>query len=130
MTLKKKDLLFPELSYQIVGACFDAYNEIGSGHKEKYYQKAVAVHLKLRSFKFKEQASFPIMVKEQAIGNYFFDFVVDDSVVVELKVGRRYRKQDYEQIKRYLSHSKIGLGLLVRFDESGVTFQRVLRPHS
>ena len=42
----KKDLVYPELSYKIVGVLFEVYNEIGPGHHEKYYQKAIALGLK------------------------------------------------------------------------------------
>ena len=40
--VKKQDLLFPELSYQIVGCAFEVFKEIGPGHLEKIYQKALA----------------------------------------------------------------------------------------
>jgi len=38
---KRDDLIYPELSYKINGILFDVYNELGPGHKEKYYQAAV-----------------------------------------------------------------------------------------
>ena len=127
---KNNSLVHSELSYTLVGKSFEVYNQLGSGHKEKIYQQAFAEALSKAGLKFGEQIYCPIYFGNKIVGKYYLDFLVNDLVVVELKVGRRYRKQDYEQIKRYLSHSKIGLGLLVRFDESGVTFQRVLRPHS
>ncbi|MBI4946838.1 MAG: hypothetical protein HY840_10625 [Bacteroidetes bacterium] len=39
-TVRKSDLLYPELSYAIVGCAYDVYNELGFGHHEKYYQRA------------------------------------------------------------------------------------------
>lgn len=36
---ESKEVVFPELSYSIVGCAFEAYNELGSGFPEKYYQK-------------------------------------------------------------------------------------------
>jgi GxxExxY protein len=53
--LKRKDLIYPELSYTIVGILFEVYNHLGPGHKEKYYQKAVAVALRAAKASFKEQ---------------------------------------------------------------------------
>ena len=44
--IRKKDLLYPDLSYKIVGALFNVYNNIGSGHREKFYQRAIAIELK------------------------------------------------------------------------------------
>lgn len=40
--LVKQDIFYPELSYQIVGTLFSVFNEIGPGHHEKYYQRAMA----------------------------------------------------------------------------------------
>ena len=45
-SLKRKDLVYPELSYKIVGAAFKAFNEVGFGRSEKFYQKAFAQEMK------------------------------------------------------------------------------------
>ncbi|MBN4051541.1 hypothetical protein JYU16_01880 [bacterium AH-315-M05] len=42
----KGDLLFPELSYQLIGVLFDVHNTLGYGYQGKYYQKAIAALLK------------------------------------------------------------------------------------
>ena len=38
-TVYKNDLLYPELSYKIVGCAYEVFNEIGGGHKEKHIKK-------------------------------------------------------------------------------------------
>lgn len=126
--LQRADLIFPELSYQIVGTCFDVFNELGYGHKEKYYQNALEIEFKNKKITFRPQVRADLIYKGTKIGTYIFDFVIDNKVVVELKVGARFKKRDYKQVKNYLVESKLKLGLLVRFDESGVTFSRVLPP--
>ena len=121
-------IVLPELSYQIIGACFDAFNEIGGGQKEKYYQKAVGVCLKARGVRFEEQVHCPLLCDGQAIGRYYLDFLVNDQIVLELKVGNRFRRQNYDQVKQYLVEKDRSLGILVRFDHDSVLFQRVLKP--
>jgi len=44
--LRRKDLVYPELSYKIIGVLFDVYNKIGTGYHEKYYQRAIMAYLK------------------------------------------------------------------------------------
>jgi hypothetical protein len=39
--LVRKDLIYPELSYQVTGVLFSVWSAVGAGHKEKFYQKAV-----------------------------------------------------------------------------------------
>ncbi|MFZ2189795.1 MAG: hypothetical protein WA057_01915 [Candidatus Magasanikiibacteriota bacterium] len=41
----RKELIYPEFSYEINGVLFDTYNEIGGSHPERTIQKAVAVML-------------------------------------------------------------------------------------
>jgi hypothetical protein len=53
--LRRDDLILPELSYNVVGACFDVYREIGSNHKELYLQKALAFAFKKRGIKFQKK---------------------------------------------------------------------------
>ncbi|MDP3004075.1 MAG: GxxExxY protein [Candidatus Azambacteria bacterium] len=53
--LKRKDLVYPDLCYQIIGILFDVYNNLGYGRSEKVYQRAVALGLKDSGLEFKEQ---------------------------------------------------------------------------
>jgi len=127
--LEPEKLVLPELSYQIVGACFDAHNEIGGGQREKYYQKAVAIHLTKRGIVFKEQLHAPLVCDGQIIGRYILDFLVNEQIVLELKAGSHFRRTDYEQVVQYLVEKNLPLGILIRFDIDTVIFRRVLRPY-
>ncbi len=42
-TVKRNDLVYPELSFIIVGCAYTVFNELGPGHTEKNYQKALSV---------------------------------------------------------------------------------------
>lgn len=44
--IQKQDLIYPELSYKLVGLAYNVFNELGHGHLEKIYQKAYAKELK------------------------------------------------------------------------------------
>jgi len=59
MTTNKIKLIYPELSYKLIGILFDVYNELGGGYPEKYYQKAVAKKFKKEKIKFQEQITVP-----------------------------------------------------------------------
>ncbi|MFH1252732.1 MAG: GxxExxY protein, partial [Candidatus Uhrbacteria bacterium] len=126
MVLKRQDILYPELSYKIVGLCFDVYNEIGGDHKEIYIQKALSVAFKKAGLKIKEQILVPLEYQGVKVGKYILDFIINDSIVVELKVSGRFKKQDFDQLSKYLKNSGLKLGILVRFSPEGVVFHRVV----
>jgi len=52
--VRRKDLIYPELSYEIVGCAFEVWNELGPGHLEKTYQQAMAVMMRKKNLKFSE----------------------------------------------------------------------------
>jgi len=50
----RTDLIYPELSYKIIGILFEVYNNLGPGYQERYYQKAIRAALREQGIKFKE----------------------------------------------------------------------------
>ena len=124
--LKRKDILYPELSYKIIGCAFDVYNTLGSGHSEKYYQKALAEAFSKRGLKFQEQISFPLKYNSKIIGRNFLDFLVENQIVVEIKKGNRFSKTHIDQVMEYLKLSKLKLAILIDFGSEGVMFKRIV----
>jgi len=123
---RRKDLLHPELSYRIIGVLFDVYNVLGPGHRELYYQRAVAEALKKESLPFQEQVRFPLRYHEKLVGSYFLDFLIDNKIILELKRGNRYSKRHIDQVLEYLRASKHDLAILASFGADGVTFKRIV----
>jgi len=122
-------LVYPELSYKIIGSIFEVFNNLGYGYQEKYYQKAIAKELKRLEIPFKEQAPFEINFKGEIIGKYFLDFLVEDKIILEIKKETNFRKHNIEQIFGYLKKSGLKLGILVNFTKDGVKFKRILNLH-
>ncbi len=122
----RTDLIYPELSYKIVGILFDVYNQLGYGYQERYYEKATATALKLARLNYKEQFPVPLRFKGEKIGDYFLDFLVEDKVVLELKRGERVAKSNIDQIYAYLKATDLKLGILAQFAPSGIKFRRIL----
>ena len=124
-TTARKDLVFPELSYEIIGCAFEVYNEVGGGHKENVYQKAMSIAFQKKNLLFQEQLYFPIKFKGNLVGKNFFDFNVEEKIIVELKARTRFSKADYEQVLEYLNDKKFKLALLINFTLNEVVCKRV-----
>ncbi len=124
--LKRKDLIWPDLSYQIVGVLFEVWTSIGFGHKEKVYQKATAKRLQDVGLKFEQQLPVKINFKNATVGIYYFDFLIENKVVLEIKVRNFFSKKDIDQLYSYLKIRNLKLGLIAHFTKTGIKFKRIV----
>lgn len=120
------ELLYPELSYQIVGAVYDAYNELGFGYQEKYYYRAILINLKSRDLEVQSQVCVPILIQGTNIGRYFLDFLVNEQVVLEIKVANEVYWQHIQQVLAYLKANRLQLGIIAVISKHGVIVRRVV----
>lgn len=127
----RKDILYPELSYQVMGVLFEVFKELGPGHKEKYYENAIAEGLKSRQIPFREQLYVPLSFKGKVVGKYFLDFLIDGKIVLEIKKGDMYSsKQHIEQVLSYLKVNGLKLGIIAQFANDGVKYRRIVNLRS
>ena len=124
--LKRKDLVYPDLSYKIIGALFDVFNELGYQYQEKYYQRGIKQLLASLEIPFQEQVVVPLEFKGKVIGRYIFDFMIDNKIILEIKRGDRFSISDIRQVLGYLKRSDLKLGILARFSSSGLRYKRII----
>ncbi|MBX4205065.1 MAG: GxxExxY protein [Candidatus Doudnabacteria bacterium] len=122
----KQEILYPELSYNIIGVLIEVFRELGSKYQEKYYQRAVAVELKKRNIKYLEQVKVPLEYKSESIGHYYLDFLIEDKVILEIKKNKPFSYKDIEQTLSYLKALDLQLGILANFTSDGVKFKRIV----
>ena len=120
-------LIYPELSYKIVGVLFEVYNGIGGGFQEKYYQWAIAKEFKCKKVKFIEQLPINICYKDVSLGKYFLDFLVEDKIIVEIKNASKFYPKDIKQVLGYLKAKNLELGILACFGRNGLIYKRILK---
>lgn len=78
-------LIYPELSYQIIGMAMEVHRVLGPGYLESVFQKALAHEMTLRLLPFEEFKRLPVNYKGIAVGDFEADFVVDEKIILELK---------------------------------------------
>lgn len=113
-------LIYPKLSYQITGICFEAHNELGRFAREKQYGKYIEKRLKESGIEFEKELSI------SDVGNTV-DFLIDDKIVLELKNKEVTTKMDYFQVQRYLQSTGLKLGLLINFRNKYLRPKRIIR---
>ncbi|HPN96622.1 MAG TPA: GxxExxY protein [Candidatus Moranbacteria bacterium] len=120
-------LIYPDLSYKIVGILFGVYNAIGSGYQEKHYQRAVKKEFLENDIKFTEQAPVTLYYKGDKLGAYYFDFIVENKIVLELKCASKFYPKDIKQVLGYLKAKNLDLGILACFGKNGLIYKRILK---
>jgi GxxExxY protein len=116
MEIQNQDMLFKEESYEIVGACFEVHNQLGSGFTEPSYQEALEIELSSRGIPFKSQVELPIFYKDTKLKHGFrADFLCHESIIVEIKAVSALLPEHRAQVHNYLHAGRHQLGILVNF---------------
>lgn len=104
-----------ELTYKIRGILFQVQNDLGTKFQEKHYQKAVAAQLKLNKLEFKKEAPALIDYYGQTLGNFRIDFMIENTVGLELKTTDRLTSEHRQQALRYIEALRIPIILIANF---------------
>ncbi|MDD4019428.1 MAG: GxxExxY protein [Kiritimatiellae bacterium] len=116
MTNINTDLLYKNESYEIIGACLEVYNVMGSGFLESVYQKCLEREFALRNIPFEAQKRIALSYKGVPIEqDYFPDFVCYGHIIVEIKAEKGLIDINRAQILNYLNATSVPLGWLVNF---------------
>jgi GxxExxY protein len=120
-------LVYPELSYEIVGAAMEVHNSLGPGYLESVYQRELSHEFTLRCLRFREAVRLPVEYKGVLVGDYEADFIVDDKIVVELKAVANLHPRHQAQAANYLAASGLRLAIILNFGSDSLTHKRVVR---
>lgn len=110
-----------EISYEIRGAIFDVYNELGPGLLESVYEEALVYELEERGLSVERQLEVPIMYKGVRLKTELrLDLLVEGQVIVELKSVKELQDVFFKQTLTYCKLLDKRLGILVNFNTSNI----------
>lgn len=113
-------VLYPGLSYKIVGILFNVHKELGQFAREKQYGDLLEKKLSEFGIAYKRELAI------SKTGN-IIDFLIDNKIILELKSVRSLNKEYFRQVQNYLQQSKLQLGMLVNFRDSHLKPLRIVR---
>ena len=117
-------LLYPELSNRILGIAMQLHREMGCGFKEKVYQDAFEVLLKENNIKYEREKHIDLVFHGVKLEHdFFYDFLIDDKIGVELKAVSEIVGEFEAQIINYLHVSNHKLGLLLNFGVESLEYK-------
>ena len=105
------------LTSQIIGAAIEVHRQLGPGLLESSYETCLAYELETRGLSVERQKPLPIVYKEIHLEHgYRIDLLVNQLVVVELKVVEAITAVHEAQMLSYLKFSGCKVGLLINFN--------------
>ena len=119
------DLLYKNVTDSILKAYYAVYNQLGYGFLEKVYQNAMYFELKALGYKVEAQKQIKVYFKNQLVGEYYADLLVEDKVIVELKACELLMNVHVAQLMNYLKATEIEVGLVLNFGEEP-EFKRII----
>ena len=117
-------LIYPELSNRILGIAMLLHREMGCGFKEKVYQDAFEVLLKEAGIKFEKEKHIDLVFHGVKLEHdFYYDFLIEDKIGVELKAVSEIIGEFEAQIINYLHVSNHKLGLLLNFGATSLEYR-------
>ena len=120
--IRRKDLLYPELSYEIVGCAVEVQRHLGPGLLESIYSNCLLEELNEVGLRAVSQVEVPVQYKGKLLAAPLrLDILVNDLVVVEVKAVDIIIPVFKAQLLTYLKLSGRPKGLLLNFNCEQIT---------
>ena len=121
------DTRFNKLTETVIGCAMRVHTLMGTGFQEVIYQRSLAVELGQAKLAFSRELEMPVYYKGVEVGARRVDFLIEDTVLVELKALAELNATHYAQIINYLEAYQLEVGLLINFGEPSLRFKRFLK---
>jgi len=104
-----------KITYEINGAVFEVNRTLGAGFLEKVYENALLIELRDRGLAAENQFPIKVRYKDNVVGDYFADIIVENSIILEIKAVEKLLKIHEAQILNYLKATDYKIGMLINF---------------
>jgi GxxExxY protein len=125
---EEKEKIDDPITYRIIGCAMKVHSTLGNGFQEVIYQRALEIELKNSGLDFKKELEMPIYYLEEYIGMRRVDFLIENSIVLELKAVTKMEDVHLAQGLNYLVAYKVDKGLLINFGSKSLEVKRLRHP--
>ena len=111
----------------IIDAAITVKRVLGHGFLESVYQRALLYELKLRGLEAQIEVPVEVHYKCVVVGSFRADILVENSIIVELKVAENIDLAHEYQLVNYLKATDIDHGLIINFGQTPIGIKRKYR---
>ena len=117
---------YDALTEQVIGCAYQVGNQLGYGFLEKVYENALRIELVNSGIKVEQQYPIKVLYAGEVVGDFIADLVVEEELIIELKVAKNLENVHLAQCLNYLKATGKRLGLLINFGGNKVQIKRVV----
>src|SRR5512141_2059507 len=117
-----------DLTYSIIGCAMKVHNTLGNGFQEVIYQRCLAIELQRIRLNFIRELEEDIFYEEILVGTRRADFIVENSIMIEIKAKINLEDVHLAQSKNYLTAYDLQKGLLINFGATSLQYKLVFNP--
>lgn len=103
---------------KIIAAAIAVHQELGPAYHESIYSRALAHEMTLQNLRFEREKEIVLYYRGIEVGKYRLDFLVDETVIVELKAVDALSDVHLAQMLSYLSATGKKVGLIINFAQT------------
>ena len=119
-------LLYADLTYKIIGSAMKVYNTLGHGFLEKVYENSLMVLLKRAGIKAEQQVPIKVWFEGEIVGDYIADILIEDKIILELKVVDKITNIHKAQVLNYLKATGLEIALIINFGGKSLEHIRLI----
>ncbi len=120
------EIIYKDLSFQIVGLAMEVHNQLGYGFLEKVNENALRILLRKNGLQVKTQYPITVRFEGEIVGQYYADMLVEDKIILELKVAERIHPASKAQALNYLKGTGLKLAIILNFGPKKLESHRVV----
>lgn len=115
------------ISQQVIGCAYMVSNALGAGFLESVYENALAIEFSRQGIDFARQLPLRVSYRDESVGDFYADFVVEQKLIIELKALNRITAEHEAQLLNYLKATELNVGLILNFGTPRLGVKRIVR---
>lgn len=121
-----EELLYGDLTYKVIGLGMQVHRTLGHGYLEKVYENSLMVLFRKSGIFAEQQVPIKVRFEGEIVGDYCADILVEQKLILELKVAGRITAIYQAQTLNYLKATGLKLALILNFGAQSFEHHRLI----
>ena len=104
----------------------EVHSNLGYGFLERVYENALMLLYRREGIEAKQQNPIKVYFEREVVGDYFADILVEDKVILELKVVDKITEVHIAQVLNYLKVTSLRLAIIINFGKKRLEYERLV----